>query len=135
MAAYKDLLVRDAPEDDGSTIPYTGGIIWGSPDILPAGPSPIHDPQIYFSENYNQPYYNDISSGSYNVIYVRVKNLSDRPTTGRVALYYIESNILNLPWMWVGHRIPNLNDTDIGTFGKEKPVQRGEIRVVDSPLQ
>lgn len=132
-STYNDLLVRDALGDNG-TIPYPGSVTWQSPDILPAGINPVKDPQIFFTNNYNQFYYGDIQFGWYNYIYVRVKNLASSPLTGQVALYYIQSNIFSLPRQWISQRVPNINHTNLGTFGLQTPIQPGAVGVIDTPF-
>jgi hypothetical protein len=130
MGTYNDLFIRDALNDTG-VIPYAGGIAYQSPDILPAGTSPVTDPQTYFTNNYSQFWNANIEFGAYNYIYVRVKNLSSASTTGQVALYYVPSNIFSTPAQWVGNTVPNANGTNLGSF---PTVASGAIGVVQTPF-
>ncbi|NJB69434.1 C1A family cysteine protease [Desulfobaculum xiamenense] len=100
---YNDLFVRDNLSDIGQ-IPDNGSAC-SSPDIIPWGPMPQANPQAFFAGNWRSDVSRDISAGEVNYIYVRGKNLSQGPASGRIFLHWSKASMLLWPSQWGNNKL------------------------------
>lgn len=74
---WNDLFLRTDTRETG-TSPRFGGV--GSPDIIPAGTSPVDPSQYTTGESYKAYYNTNFIQNQANYVYVRAKNSSTSPT-------------------------------------------------------
>jgi len=130
---YTDIFMRDFVGDTG-TIPSTTRVaVSASPDIIPAGTSPVSNYQTVFAGNYNGPftYYQNVEQNLYNYFYVRAYNLFAGAQTGKIYLYYTPSSLLLMPSIWTGNQIQNSNSS---LFANVSATATNQIVVGDAPF-
>lgn len=133
MPGYNDIFMRDFVGDTGQIPSTTRLAVSASPDIIPAGTSPMANYQTVLVNNFNGPfnYYQNIQQNLYNYIYVRGFNLWAGAETGTIALYYAPSSLLLTPANWINNRISNFNNTMVANLSASATNQ---VVVGDAPF-
>ncbi|MEP9360488.1 hypothetical protein [Sphingomonas sp. KR3-1] len=136
MTQYADIFMRDFVGDTGQIPSTTRTTVSQSPDIIPAGTTPVANYQTYYANNYYGPinsynYYHNLQQQNYNYIYLRADNLYPGAQTGQVYLYYCPSSLLLLPDQWINNRIPCSNAHNYANF---TATTTNQIVVGDAPF-
>ena len=94
MEYYNGIYIRDTLGDMG-TIPSVTGSPTYSPDIICYQDTPLSltDAQISYGKYICKPFKQDN-------IYIRARNISNEPRTGKVRAYYAPINLLYTPKNW-----------------------------------
>jgi hypothetical protein len=92
--------------DDAGQIPYEQPLN-GSPDINPAGTSPIPDPQTYYRQNWGNDPATKVERAVTNYVYVRGMNLFPGAEDGEIHLYWCRATTYEKPSVWASQPVPN----------------------------
>src|SRR6185503_14916322 len=110
---YSGIYLRSHLESQG-TVPGAAGPppnlcpdIIHSDCIVPDAAQQFATPQ-----SWSQMYASDPTLGVTNYYYVRGKNGSTAPVTGRMSLYWASAQVFNLPSVWARNELTIANDLD-----------------------
>ena len=136
MSTYNGVLLRKALDDTGN-LPYTGGVVSNSPDIIPKGLVPYSDPQKTLSDDYNNK--DDGTSLTMdidNYFYMRGKNLSQESIEGDFYLYVMKPNLLIYPDQWKdkGLRVASSTEENPVYNSSFPSTAPGKIAVATNPF-
>lgn len=95
---YNDIYMRATLTDEGN-IPRSGSMCH-SPDIIPNGQDSLPEFQQYLKDTWGMDLDKPLTSGFYNYIYVRGKNLANKAQNGEIFLYYSPASLLLWPHTW-----------------------------------
>lgn len=127
-SSYDDLFVRSRLKED-NTLPRSGQPLSDSPDIIAWGTSPAEDPEVLFSDNYNENVSKSIVYGTANYIYVRAKNFKRGAQSGTVIVYVSSHSNLSNPMAWTRLTTETGNNSVPLSVGQE-----GDIAVTPHPF-
>lgn len=122
------LLIRDNLQDTGD-VPSRGGT-YSSPDLIVH--EQVADPQTFFKDTYHQDVNQPMNiRSSVNLIYVRVKNLSDTPKIAFVHMYASNVSLFLNPAVWKNQKLLTAEGEDFVQTGLIRP---GEVGVTLKPF-
>lgn len=124
----KELLMRDNLSDTGS-VPSIGSM-YNSPDLIVH--EQIEDPYSFFIESYNKDVNQPLDIHSHvNLIYVRVKNLSNVPKIAYIHLYAANASLFLNTSEWITNKLKTAEGVD---YVQTDVIQPGEIGVGKVPF-
>lgn len=136
MSTYDGVLLRNALGDKGD-IPYVGGSVSRSPDIVPRGTTPYTDPAASLSgDNYDKDEGTLLTENADNYFYMRGKNLSTESISGDFYVYVMEPSLLIYPDQWQnkGLRIASSSVEDPVYHSPFASTASGGIAVTTDPF-
>ncbi len=131
MTQYNSILLRQNLQDKG-LMPRTGG--WtASPDIIPAGISPVSDPTAVYTsaESYATNPGQPVVKNASNYIYLRGKNLSSETVTGEVRVFYAKQSLFLYPQQWLQNGLKTSQGSETSEL---KDLAAGAIGVTTDPF-
>jgi hypothetical protein len=135
MSTYDGVLLRTALDDKGD-LPYKGGIVYLSPDIIPRGTDPYTDPQKTLSDDYDKDEGTSLTKNADNYFYMRGKNLSTESISGNFYVYVMEPNLFIYPDQWKdkGLRVASSTEKDPVYNSPFPSTAPGQIAVTTDPF-